>query len=171
MNYFNWRERGGLGKIQKGNVAYYRLSNNYFEIQWSGISAGCFRSSWLYSGFCSFYTVKRIEHYTYWTLDGNAFPVVFDLFDFGSQVKTIYFNVCNQMLSRIRQSNVLQLTALFLSKLHAWINNLDARGMLSVNHFWKISSTFPTEKMWILSPRESLTPKTSAFKTKRLSSM
>ena len=33
------------------------------------------------------------------------------------------------------QSNVLQRTALLLFKLHAWINELDGRGMLSVNQF------------------------------------
>ena len=56
------------------------------------------------------------------------------------------------MLSRI-QSNVSQQATLLLSKLHAWIDKLNGCGMLSVNQFLKISSTFPTEKMSILSPR------------------
>ena len=42
MNYLNWRERGGLGKIRRAKVAYYILTNNYFEIQLSAIPADCF---------------------------------------------------------------------------------------------------------------------------------
>ena len=49
--------------------------------------------------------------------------------------------------------NVSQRATLLLSKLHAWTDKLDGRSMLSVNQFLKISSTFPTEMMRILSSR------------------
>ena len=49
------------------------------------------------------------------------------------------------MLSRI-QSNVSQRATLLLSKLRAWIDKLDGRGILSVNQFLK-----PRENYLILS--------------------
>ena len=66
------------------------------------------------------------------------------------------------LLSRI-QSNVSQRATLLLSKLHAWINKLDGRGMLSVNQLLKI-------RCESFHRGESLTPKTSRFKKKTLSS-
>ena len=43
MNYLNWRERGGLGKIRRAKVPYYILANDYFEIQLSGVPAKCYK--------------------------------------------------------------------------------------------------------------------------------
>ena len=56
----------------------------------------------------------------------------------------------------------------FSTYLDMWSDNHDGRGMLIVNQFLKITSTFPTEKMRILSPGESLTPKGLKLKKKTL---
>ena len=73
----------------------------------------------------------------------------------------MYFDVRNQLVYNLRfqiQSNVSQRATFLLSKLHARIDELDGRGMLSVNEF-----TFPTEKTGILSPSKSETPKGLKF--------
>ena len=78
----------------------------------------------------------------------------------------MYFDVRNQLVYNLRFNNVSQRATFLLSKLYAWIDELDGRGMLSVNEF-----TFPTEKTGILLPSESETPEDLKFKKKTISSI
>ena len=96
----------------------------------------------------------------------NATNNEHDLIAFRSQVKTMYFDVRNHLvISDSKRATLL------LSKLHAWINELDGRGMLSVNQFLIISSTFPIDRTPMLSPSESQTPKGVKLYNKTLSSI